>query len=272
MGLYNSKLLNAQPPMEHFLGVPLICKYILYFNMDCFCICYNPFYTHGTEHPREKIIFEEYKAFWASPLLEGLWCIVYHWAHIPQCGSSQHCDPSLAYFSDLAPSLFCSLPVLSIYLLALITLNHHKLISSLVTLYYILCLCGFSSSQRLCLSLCHSVRSLLLPHGLLDMHFSFLDNTDTTALHIFDTAQSHLGWNAQLRDNSDQTRLWARLWGIVLTINWWGVAKPTVGATIPCAGGPGLHKLSMPLKVSHQAVFPHPLYCSSLTVNGCSWR
>lgn len=126
----------------------------------------------------------------------------------------------LSPFSFLLTS--CALNIL-----ALITLNYHRLISSLLPLYHnIFCLCGSSSSQRLWLNLCHSVRSLLLPSGLLLVAFSFLDNINTTALHVFDcqpnTAQSHLRWDAWLRDDSDQTGLWAWLWGIVLSINWWG--------------------------------------------------
>lgn len=154
----------------------------------------------------------------------------------------------LSPFSSLLAS--CALNIL-----ALITLNHHKLISSLIPLYHnILCLCGSSSLQSLWLNLCYLVRSLLLSNGLLLIDFGFLGNVNTTALDIFDcqldTVQSHSRCDDdQLWVNSDQAGLWPWLWGIVLTINWQGVAKPTVGVTIPWVGGPGLYQRAKPASV-----------------------
>lgn len=34
--------LSCLPLMEYFFDVSLICKYVLYFSVDCFCICYQP--------------------------------------------------------------------------------------------------------------------------------------------------------------------------------------------------------------------------------------
>lgn len=217
---------------------------------------YNPSCTHSTGHLRDKVIFEEYKALWVSPLLEGLmYCAPLSTRPSLWLPTALWSAPGLLFrlspFSHLLAS--CALNIL-----ALITLNHHKLISSLIPLYHnILCLCGSLSLQGLWLNLCYLVRSLLLLNDLLLIGFGFLGNVNTTALDIFDcqldTVQSHLRWEAQLWDNSDQAGLWAWLWGIVSTINWQGATKLTVGVTIPWVGGPGLYKRAKPASVGESS-------------------
>lgn len=73
----------------------------------------------------------------------------------------------------------------------------------------------------------------------------------------------------------------ASLWGVVLMSKWCGTAQPTVGGTIPYAGGPGLYKKKLgkykPLRNPAINISPwfllyiHPLIPVLISLKGRQW-